>query len=103
MAWATPQYKKSRVNAAGATLIDPKASEDALEKALEVINNWRSSHSYPLNTFQVTLRKKAKQIDSNCLIAQRIKRLSSIKLKLERFSTMKLSQMQDIGGPPVST
>ena len=28
-----------------------------LDGVLEVVNNWRSSHSFPLNTFQVTLKK----------------------------------------------
>lgn len=37
-------------------------------------------------------------MDANCLIAQRIKRLSSIAHKLVRYPTMTLSQMQDIGG-----
>jgi ppGpp synthetase/RelA/SpoT-type nucleotidyltranferase len=41
---------------------------------------------------------QAKRVDSEVLIAQRIKRLSSIEAKLERFPTMTLSQMQDIGG-----
>jgi hypothetical protein len=47
---------------------------------------------------QVTLRRLARRQDANALVAQRIKRLSSISHKLERFPTMKLSQMQDIGG-----
>jgi ppGpp synthetase/RelA/SpoT-type nucleotidyltranferase len=70
----------------------------AYYKALDVINNWRSSPHFPLNTFQIGLRKKATFIDNNCVVAQRIKRLSSIQMKLQRFPTMTLSQMQDIGG-----
>ena len=98
MAWATPQYTKREVDQAGRVLVDGAASPYEYELALPVINNWRSSHSFPLNTFQVTLRHKARQFDPGALIAQRIKRLSSIGLKLGRFNTMKLSQMQDIGG-----
>jgi Region found in RelA / SpoT proteins len=69
-----------------------------LDDALAVINNWRSSHSFPLNTFQVGLRIKGKQVDKKCLVAQRIKRLSSIELKLRRFKWLKLSDVQDIAG-----
>ncbi len=103
MAWAVPQYTKSQIDAAGQVLVEEVkdlATYDwgKYENALTVINNWRSSHSFPLNTFQVGLREKGRQVDSNCLVAQRIKRLSSISLKLRRFKTMKLSQMQDIGG-----
>jgi hypothetical protein len=66
--------------------------------AVNIINNWRSSHSGPLLSMRMLLTRQAQGIDPNVLIAQRIKRLSSIELKLERFRTMKLSQMQDIGG-----
>ncbi|WOH67526.1 RelA/SpoT domain-containing protein [Bradyrhizobium sp. BWA-3-5] len=53
---------------------------------------------FPLNTFHVGLRRRAKAIDAGSITAQRIKRLASIELKLVRFPTMTLSQMQDIGG-----
>ncbi len=85
------------MDAAGSTLIDANASPTDLEQALVVINNWRSSHSFPLNTFQVWLRKKTAD-DPTSVAAQRIKRLSSIKDKLRRFSWLRLSEMQDIGG-----
>jgi hypothetical protein len=72
--------------------------QDDLDSALEIINNWRASHSFPLNTFQIWLKKRAREIDPTSLVAQRIKRLSSIRLKLSRFPSIRLSQMQDIGG-----
>jgi Region found in RelA / SpoT proteins len=98
MAWSEPQYSKTQVDRAGASLVYPAVSPDELSVALAVVNNWRSSHSFPLNTLQVGLRQRARQVDPEALIAQRIKRLSSIEAKLKRFRTMKLSQMQDIGG-----
>lgn len=63
-----------------------------------IINNWRASHSFPLNTLQIYLRDNARKVDEAPLIAQRIKRLSSTKSKLCREPSMQLSQMQDIGG-----
>lgn len=99
MAWAVFQYTRKELNLAGETLASPLLlHEDTLDNALRIINNWRASHNYPLNTFQVGLRSNAKRIDPSCLVAQRIKRLSSIEAKLRRFKTMKLHQMQDIGG-----
>jgi hypothetical protein len=104
VAWAIPQSSRAEVDTAGDVLIDDSLPSDALERvaaldsALAVINNWRSSHSFPLNTLQMYLRGQAKKVDSRCLVAQRIKRLSSIELKLRRFSWLKLSEMQDIGG-----
>ncbi len=99
MAWAIPQYSREEVNRSGRVLVSPaEFSAEATERAFAVISNWRSSHSFPLNTFQATLRSKAKQISTDCLVAQRLKRLSSIAHKLRRLPDMKLSQMQDIAG-----
>lgn len=105
MAWTTLRYNRRQVNAAARKLVEFQTSEgfdlglyQEYSEALPIINNWRSSHSFPLNTFRVNLDRTARRIDSTCLTAQRIKRLSSITDKLVRFPNMKLSQMQDIGG-----
>ena len=99
MAWAVPENPRADVNRAGKRALDG-LGDDFLEylDALSAINNWRASHAFPLNTFQVNLRRKGRLLDEECLVAQRIKRLTSIQHKLERFPNMKLSQMQDIGG-----
>lgn len=98
MAWAKPQYGKGRVDAAGDTLIERAASELKRAEALHCINNWRSSHSYPLQALKMTLIGRARKVDLKAVVAQRLKRLSSITVKLRRNPNMKLSQMQDIGG-----
>src|SRR5438128_9802561 len=98
MGWTAPNYPKAQVDWAGSRITSGPHSLADFEKALGIVNNWRSAHSFPLNTFQVGLRGRAKTVDKECLVAQRIKRLSSIISKLKRFSTMKLSQMQDVGG-----
>lgn len=46
----------------------------------------------------MTLLRRARKIDADALVAQRLKRRPSIELKLRDNPTMKLSQMQDIGG-----
>ena len=56
MAWATQQYTKAQVDEAGAALVASNPSADAMENNFTIINNWRSSHSFLLNTFQVRLR-----------------------------------------------
>jgi hypothetical protein len=96
MAWTTPQHSRSEVDRAGGVLSGRESGD--MESALDVIGNWRASHSFPLNTLQVGLRDRSRQSDPAALVAQRIKRLSSIRSKLERQATMQLSQMQDIGG-----
>ena len=69
-----------------------------LDEALTIINNWRSSHAYPLNTFQMGLRRAVRHVRPPWIVAQRIKRLPAIRLKLSLNPNMALSQMQDIGG-----
>jgi putative GTP pyrophosphokinase len=71
MAWATVRYLPGQIDAAGDILVVPSASDEAVESALEIINNWRSCHGFPLNTFQQTLRRKAVAVDPSATVAQR--------------------------------
>jgi len=96
MDWARPQYSRTEVDRAGRILAQREHGD--LDQALMVIGNWRGSHSFPLNTLKMGLRNRACQLEGGAIVAQRIKRLSSIAFKLERHPTMHLSQMQDIGG-----
>jgi len=100
MAFAIPQYTREEINHAGDCLI---ADEKVILIAshhhmLAIINNWRSSHAFPLQSFKMTLLVRAKNVDKKAIVAQRLKRLPSIELKLRRFKEMRLSQMQDLGG-----
>jgi hypothetical protein len=70
MAWTKLQYSREQVNAAGRALVaylsNPTFEIDLwsdFENALPVINNWRSSHSFPLNTFRVNLNRAARRVD----------------------------------------
>ena len=107
MAWAVPEYSKEHVNSAAKLILADfyapidefvMRSDDELDHAFDVVNNWRACHGFPLNTFQVNLRQASRRIDSTSLVAQRTKRLASLFHKLDRFRKMKLTQMQDIGG-----
>lgn len=91
-------YSRNQVDKAGQTLCTSNSNSIDYRDAIDILNNWRSSHSYPINTFQATLRSKTKKIDENAIVAQRLKRTPSIINKLQRFEGMKLSRMQDIGG-----
>lgn len=92
-------YTNREINFAGNLLINPHASEAERMDALALINKWRGHHvTPPIHTLQVNLKKKARSIDTNAILAQRLKKISSIKSKLEREENMKLSRMQDIGG-----
>lgn len=100
MAWADPKYERKDVDKSGKRLAHleyPVTTLDGLG-ALTVLNNWRSSHAYPLNTFQMTLRTKARKLERDVIVAQRVKRLESIHAKLSRQPSMRMTQMQDIAG-----
>src|ERR1044072_8496490 len=116
MTWTTPQYSRRQVDMAGALLAENflslaeryhltgpgQADTDSFlqeyDRTFAIINNWRASHSYPLLIMKNALHRRAKKVDGNAVVAQRLKRISSITVKLRRNTHMKLSQMQDIGG-----
>src|SRR3989344_1553690 len=103
MAWKKPKYNKNELNKAGLILKDSNSSDEETAKAIEILNNWRAIHSYPLHIFQMRLKNISKKGDKDTLVAQRLKRATSIINKLNRKyegrnPTMQLSQMQDIAG-----
>lgn len=98
MAWTVPTYSREQVTEAGTTLVATGAAPADRELAVKVTNNWRSSHAFPLNTFQINLRRVARNVDSDATVAQRLKRLPSIVSKLERLKWLTLAEMQDLGG-----
>jgi ppGpp synthetase/RelA/SpoT-type nucleotidyltranferase len=113
MAWTKPQFPHYQVDKAGTALCDflnapvvptdapPELTEEEnkpLEHALKVLDNWRSAHSYPLQVIKMNLLARAKKMDKQALVAQRLKRIPAIIGKLIRFKNMKLSKMHDIGG-----
>jgi hypothetical protein len=102
MAWATRLYSKQEIDTAGDALISLRPDDPARVKPIEIINNWRACHGFPLWLVATNLAERVATITPKSFTAQRIKRLPSIlvKLKNERTPTskMRLSQMQDIGG-----
>jgi putative GTP pyrophosphokinase len=88
-----PEFTKGAVNRAGANL----ASESLTPDDVAVIENWRAAHNYVLNTFQASLRIKAKKEGWKAPV-QRIKRIETIQNKLIRFPDMQLARMHDIVG-----
>jgi len=98
MYYERPRFNLNKIDKAGICLRGYTGNDDDIASAPEVMFNYRASHSFPLNLFYTTLRRRAKKIDPRALTAQRLKRFESIFRKLRRRETMQLSQMQDIGG-----
>ena len=89
------KYSRSKVKRAGKVFVSPNSTAEEKDAALEVINNWRAAHSFPLQVLYVHVKKTAPE---GAIVAQRLKRLYSITQKLHRFHDMSLPTMQDIGG-----
>lgn len=103
MTWEKPEYARAEINWAGRVLRNNASSQQDIDRALEILDNWRAAHSYPMHVFYMRLKSVSKKVDGNSLIAQRLKRVPSIVAKLNRRyhgrkPSMDLYQMQDIGG-----
>ena len=95
------KYSTKEINQAGEILKNENDGEK-ISKALEILDNFRSSHSYPLHIFQMNLKNNSMKKNKDALVSQRLKRVSSIIKKLNRIyennSSIRLSQIQDIAG-----
>lgn len=95
-------YSQKEINNAGEILRDTNKSNEKINKALDILDNFRTSHSYPLHIFRVNLKNNSLRKDKNAIISQRLKRISSIIKKLNRIypnnSSIRLFQIQDIAG-----
>ena len=87
-----PTFSKKRVSRAGNAIREKNETPEDVD----VIENWRASHNYVLNTFQATLRRHAR--GKNITVAQRLKRRSTLYDKLIRQPEMQLARMHDIAG-----
>ncbi|HDS0154895.1 TPA: RelA/SpoT domain-containing protein [Escherichia coli] len=101
------KYSKSQIDRA-AQLIRHGCSDEERQQSIEMIQNFRELHLYPLMLMKNHLARAAAKVDKDkkILVARRLKRLSTIIDKLERPSldggrtsnAIKLTRMQDVGG-----
>lgn len=91
-------FSKKAIRRAGDYLITEELDLETFIEAFKVLNNWRSSHEYPLQSMLGYFRKKAFEVDSAAVVARRLKRTPSILAKLIREKGMKLDRMEDVGG-----
>ena len=86
--WTVPPVTRGEVDRAGRLLAQNGGLANVLllGRALDVVNHWRSAHSFPLSTLQMRLRKRVRHLDlPGVTVAQRLKRTPSILAKLRRF------------------
>jgi ppGpp synthetase/RelA/SpoT-type nucleotidyltranferase len=77
---------------------DEAAWEKRWEEAFEIITDWRNLHGAPLRSISIALSRRAVKIDPDVLLAQRLKRYTSIRQKLRRSHENNLTTMQDVAG-----
>lgn len=87
-----PLFTHSRVRAAGKRTIKGTSSAEDIA----VIENFRGSHAYVLNTFQANIRNHSRDIALS--VGQRLKRRNTILDKLVREPNMPLYAMHDVAG-----
>ena len=98
MAHETLRFSRSAVDRAAKTLLDESATTASTDIAWDALANWRAIHAFPLNTIKMDLRQKVKKRRGSAHVVQRLKRARSILAKLQKEASMRLTQMQDIGG-----
>jgi Region found in RelA / SpoT proteins len=98
MASTVRRYTPGQIDRAGKALILQNPTGEQISEAMEVVDNWRVSHSGPLEIARKTLESRARLVSQSPTIGTRLKREDSIRAKLKREPSMQLSTMQDIGG-----
>lgn len=78
--------------------VDHELSSLKTDEYWELITRWRSFHAYPLNKVTIDLKRKVSRVQDAALVVQRLKRTRSVLAKLTKKPSMRLTQMQDIGG-----
>ncbi|MFA6524818.1 MAG: hypothetical protein WCT33_00950, partial [Patescibacteria group bacterium] len=65
-----PSVSKMEIDRVGESLKN-KSSDVDFFSAIQLVNQWRACHAYPINTFQSTLRTKIRDYPGNPIVAQR--------------------------------
>lgn len=94
----TLRYSRTDLIRAGRILVDDGRPRSEQVWAAEILGLWRADHAPLLESFEAGLRQRLKDLDPHALIGRRLKRTPSITAKLARMSSLRLPNMQDIGG-----
>ncbi len=98
MNWEKPEHSKTKANKAARDLIKNKFSSQEKIDRKQILDNFRASHGYPMQSMITHIRNKAFEIDKKAIVVRRLKRMPSILSKLKRYPNMQLTTMGDIGG-----
>lgn len=100
MAYPLPPDNKSAVKRAGKAISEGIASQ----ADNDLVDRWRASHGYVINTFQIWIKRKFQKLGLNVEFAQRLKRRNTVFDKLSRRNAKgealisDVSAMHDLAG-----
>jgi putative GTP pyrophosphokinase len=80
MAYPIPPESKSAVKRAGKLISEGTATVEDYN----IVDRWRSSHGYVINTFQIWIKRKISALGMHVEFAQRLKRRNTVFNKLTR-------------------
>lgn len=76
--WAVPEHTPNVVRRASKIVGKGSGTPRETEEARAVLSNYRMAHAFLLNAVTVTVRKRALEVHSDAVVAQRHKRLPTI-------------------------
>lgn len=85
-------HSKGSIERAGKAMAQCRATEEDER----IVQYWRDCHAYVLNTFQGTLRRWIR--DSPYVLVQRLKRLNTVRDKLQTGRSKDIASMHDLAG-----
>jgi ppGpp synthetase/RelA/SpoT-type nucleotidyltranferase len=90
--FVSPPSSKRAVNRAGEQI----ANDNSGQADISLVDQWRASHAYVLNTFQIFFKRRVEDFDNSIEFAQRLKRRNTIIDKLQRRTEAGERLMSDV-------
>lgn len=92
-----PHESRSQIDRAGTLLASESQYIGEVENARLLVAKWRACHLKPLQALADDLQQRLERLGIRAVVARRLKRLFRIRNKLRQSTSMRLTQMQDIG------
>lgn len=101
------EYSKHDIRRAGerlsGALFWDGTDREEIIRTFAIASNWRDSHVYPMRSLRMSLIQRMRKLSVGGFSASRPKTMASIRRKLRIQKTMKLDQINDLGGCRIVT
>lgn len=85
------------------TVLWNEADREEIVRTFAVASSWRDSHVYPMRSVRMSLIHRMRKLEVSGFSASRPKSMASVRRKLRLQGTMKLDQINDLGGCRIVT